>query len=139
MPAGRPTDYNNEIAELICERIASGESLNRICKDEDMPDDSTFYRWKEKHEELRDKYARAREQQADKQADEIVDIADEAAVVAREGGREASAFVQAAKLRVDARKWVASKLKPKTWGDFQTLQHQGPDGGPLRFIIDLRE
>ncbi len=50
-------------------------------------------------------YARAREEQADFYADEIVTIAD----------TEPDAAT--ARVRVDARKWVASKLKPKRYGD----------------------
>jgi hypothetical protein len=41
MPAGRPSDYTQEIADLICERIADGESLRAICAGDDMPNKST--------------------------------------------------------------------------------------------------
>lgn len=54
-------------------------------------------------------YARAREEQADSFADEIIDIADS---VAPEAGEVAKA-----KLQIDARKWKASKMAPKKYGD----------------------
>jgi hypothetical protein len=65
-------------------------------------------------------YAQAREDRADVLADEIVAISDEAEVTLdRETGRlklDATAVARN-KLRVDARKWAASKLKPRTYGD----------------------
>jgi hypothetical protein len=43
---GRPTDHTDELVDRICEELAAGRSLNRICKEEDWaPDKSTFYRW----------------------------------------------------------------------------------------------
>ncbi len=71
---------------------------------------------------------RAREAQAELRADEITDIADGA----EHGASEA---VQAARLRVDARKWIAAKLLPKRYGD--KLQHTGEGGGPIRTEVDL--
>ena len=47
---GRPTDHTDELVDRICEELAAGRSLNRICKEEDWaPDKSTFYRWMYKH------------------------------------------------------------------------------------------
>ncbi|CAN7538845.1 hypothetical protein LJR130_003802 [Variovorax sp. LjRoot130] len=67
-------------------------------------------------------YAHAREARADVIADEIVAIADEAEVVAVMKGNRIELVLDATavarnKLRVDARKWTASKLKPRTYGD----------------------
>ena len=60
---------------------------------------------------FRDKYARAREAQAEYWASEIIEISDSV----RKGAT--SEEVQAARLAVDSRKWVASKLLPKRYGD----------------------
>ena len=89
---------------------------------------STVMRWlaKAEHEEFREQYAHAREVQAEVRADEIVDIAD-----ATEGGSNEA--VQSARLRVDSRKWIASKLLPKKYGD--KIQHTGDGGGPV--VLDL--
>ncbi len=75
--------------------------------------------WCDASDEVAQHYARAKEESADKLAEEIVEIADEAA------GEVDAAAVQAARLRVDARKWVASKLKPKRYGDAQKIEHSG--------------
>lgn len=99
----------------------NGESLKSITAGEDMPDRSTVYRWLLAHEGFRDIYTRAREDQADTLADEIIDIADDSAndLMVGENGDEVvnRENVNRARLRVDARKWVAAKLKPRKYGD----------------------
>lgn len=118
---GRPSDYSDDLAAEICSKLADGKSLKSICDAPGMPDKATVYRWIAAHDAFRDLYARAREDQADTMADEIVDIADNAK----------SDDVNKARLRVDARKWVAAKLKPKKYGDKVETTVQGPDGGPV--------
>lgn len=127
----RPTDYSEELAAGICVRLSDGESLKAICQSEDMPHRSTVFRWLAAHEPFRDMYACAREEQADALADEIVEIADEKCTTVRadkhggkadddEGNVEVvfdSSAVARNRLRVDARKWVAAKLKPRKYGD----------------------
>jgi hypothetical protein len=129
MPGGRPTDYTAEIADEICTRLANGESLRAICgsdRDDFMPHIGTVLRWVSQNNEFREQYAKAREIQAETHADDIVTIAD--------GPTEADDSVKTARdrLRVDARKWVASKLLPKKYGDKVTNEHVGPDGGPVQ-------
>ena len=104
--------------DTVCERIAEGESLVSITKDADMPAYSTVTKWLREDGDgaLVAKYARAREDQADYHADAIVEIADSAE------------DANIARLRVDARKWVASKLRPKVYGD--KVQHGGDESGP---------
>ena len=117
---GRPTLYSLEIALEICDRIADGESLVKICSDPKMPKKTAVYEWLLRHKEFADIYARAREDQADTLADEIHAISDELPqqIVDDKGKtRYASAYVQWQKNRVDARKWVAAKLKPKKYSD----------------------
>jgi hypothetical protein len=118
---GRPSEYCQEIADAICERISDGESLRAICRDEDMPNKATVFRWLAAYAQFGDQYARAREAQAEALADEIVEIADESSCdtyVDDNGNQRTNAEVVArSKLRVDARKWVASKLLPKKYGD----------------------
>ena len=123
---GRPTKYSLEIALLICDRIADGESLVQITKDPVMPKKTAVYEWLLRHKEFAEIYARAREDQADSLADEIQAIADELPMeITDDKGvtRFDSAYVTWQKNRVDARKWIASKLKPKKYSD--RLTHQG--------------
>ncbi len=117
----RPTDYCKEIADDICERLSDGESLKAICSPEEMPTRSTVYRWLGIHDEFSDMYARAREEQAETLADEIIAISDETYAdyeKDKDGNLKTNnEAIQRSRLRVDARKWVAAKLKPRKFGD----------------------
>lgn len=125
--AGRPSSFTPEIANEICDRLAKGESLKRITgpdRDGFMPSETTVINWLSRGESGEEpyaaflvQYARAREAQADTYFAEVVDIADEAAVDAVAVARN--------RLRVDARKWTASKLAPKKYGDRQVIEHEG--------------
>lgn len=126
---GRPSKYTPALAEAICDRLAEGESLRKICKDQKMPAARNVHVWVEENDEFRQQYARAREAQADKYAQEIIEIADEECVVVKhpKEGEDVevafdSALVANKRLRVDARKWAASKLAPKKYGDKLDLE-----------------
>lgn len=134
---GRPTHYTLQLAHLICEMIADGHPLRRITKMDGMPRSSTVYEWLLKHEEFAELYTRAREDQADALADEIVEIADEqpdlVPVYDKDGQlvevKIDSAFLAWQKNRIDARKWTAAKLKPRKYSERQTLA--GDEENPL--------
>lgn len=111
---GRPSGYNQGMADLICERIADGESLRAICVGDDMPNRSTVFRWLSLEEGFSNQYARAREEQADLLFDETLEIADQYDSSKDKTDVE---HIQRAKLRIDTRKWVAGKLRPKKYGD----------------------
>jgi hypothetical protein len=130
---GRPSDFTDAVAALICTRLAEGESLREICRDEAMPGQSTVFRWLAANEEFREQYARAREAQADHMADEILEIADDGKNdwMERNVG-EGEIIVVAdhehinrSKLRVDARKWLMSKVAPKKYGEKIEVAHSG--------------
>ena len=133
-PLGRPVEYTDDIASEICWRIAHGEPLVRICADEHLPHVATIYRWLTRFPDFCDMYARAREDQADTLADEIQAIADEMPMETtdKDGNtRFDSAYINWMRLRVDARKWVAAKLKPRKYGD--KVQVAGdPEGVPIK-------
>lgn len=120
---GRPTIYTDDLARQICARIASGESMRHICKDENMPVISTVMLWliDGNHQFFSEQYAQARQIQAETLADEIFDIADD-------GSNDFSSFtngdgeaaykvngeaVARSRLRVDTRKWYLSKVLPR--------------------------
>lgn len=97
--------YSEAVADEICERLSNGESLLSICKDGHMPDQGSVYRWIAKYEEFATKYVRAREAQAEFLVDELVAIAD-----------NLEEDVQRSKLRLETRRWIAEKLRPKKYG-----------------------
>jgi hypothetical protein len=122
----RQTDYDEEIADRLCEEIAAGAALYRLCAEsEELPAERTVYQWLQANPAFAQKYARARERQQDREADRIVEIADSAE------------DANLARLQIDARKWRASKLAPKKYGDRVQAELSGPDGGPIRTQVDL--
>ena len=130
---GRPTDYSQTLADEICDRIASGQPLVRICKDEHMPHVTTVYRWLNKRPDFCDMYAKAKDASADTLAEEIQDIADSIPMETtdKDGNTKFDpAYINWMRLRVDARKWVAAKLKPRKYGD-RTIMAGDPES-PLQ-------
>ena len=115
-PTGRPRKYTEALADEVCRRIAEGESLRRITRDPHIPSLGTVIKWRREVPGFLQQYAQAMEDRADTYADEIIDIADE------------EADPQKARVRVDARKWVASKLKSKAYGDKVDHKHEGNVG-----------
>lgn len=90
---------------IICRRLAEGEALIDICETKGLPGYSTVLAWRAEDATFQEMYARAREDQADWHADAIIRIADTEEDPAK------------ARNRIDARKWAASKLKPKVYGE----------------------
>lgn len=119
MTMGRPTAYTPELANEICARIADGRSVVSICKDADMPCRATLYEWLDLHEDFADKYARAREDQADTLADEMLDVAR-----SKSDDQVAAADKR---LLIDTLKWRAGKLKQRVYGEkvTQDVKHSG--------------
>jgi hypothetical protein len=115
---GRPSEYTDELGDQLCAWIAAGGSLKGWCRHEGRAID-TVYRWMRQDARFHDRYARAHEDRADTLADEMLEIADEAAQDASIEG------VAAAKLRVETRRWIAQKLRPQKWGERATVEHVG--------------
>lgn len=120
MEKGRPTKYTSELADQICGLVATtSKSMRTICNEVEI-NYISHLRWTREHEEYCTQYARAKEDQADFLSEEMIDIADDSSNDVRytESGEVInSEFVQRSKLRIDTRKWIASKLKPKKYGD----------------------
>ena len=95
--------------------------MRSVCRDDDMPVMDTMWRWIREKEDFSEQYARAKQESADAIIEDILDIADEGEDVARD------------RLRIDARKWVASKLKPKKYGDTTKLE----DELPINYVITI--
>ena len=134
---GAPSTYTPELAAAICEHIAAGKSLRTIAAMDGMPAQSTIMVWLDgKHPDFTEQYARAREAQADKLAEEILAIADDGrsdTYLDAEGNEKTdSEVIQRSKLRVEARKWLASKMAPKKYGDKVTQEHTGANGGAIQ-------
>jgi hypothetical protein len=136
---GRPSIYTPELAAKVCEYIADGKSMRTIASIDGMPSTFTLLSWLDGSKpEFSIQYAHARELQADKLAEEILDISDngQSDKYIDEDGREKvdNEVVQRSKLRVDARKWLASKMAPKKYGE--KIAIGGADGlGPVQSVV----
>lgn len=117
----RPLEFNEAVADTICERLADGESLRSICRDDEMPAKSTVFKWLGLIPAFADQYARARETQADSLADDIVDIADNKTLEPNDK-----------RVRIDARKWLAGKLRPRAYGDKVAVVGGDKTDAPIR-------
>ena len=105
--AERPTGFSEALAAEICRRLADGELLGDICRPARMPSRVTVRRWQGENGPFRDRYAVARDQQADALADEAIHIA-----------RNADAdTVAVCRLQIDTLKWLIAKIAPRRYGE----------------------
>lgn len=122
--SGPKGKFTQALFDKICNIIAtSSTGIHKACQECGIQH-TTFYNWIQDDAELMNQYVRAREQQAEFLADEIIAIADDGSrdtKTIRKGGEvievEDLEWTNRSKLRVEARKWVAAKLKPKRYGD----------------------
>jgi len=127
-PANKPKPtprrvFDQKVADMICIGLSEGMSLRQILKADTtgvLPAQSTIYDWLLRQPSFAEQYARAREEQADTNADEILSIADEMPPeYTDEKGRTSLdiTYIQWQRQRIEARKWTAMKLKPKKYGE----------------------
>lgn len=141
-PGGRPTDYNEEIASIICDLVSvSTKGLERICAENpELPAEVTIHRWRLRHPKFGQDYAKAKQNQAELLAQEIIEIADESSgdIKYDKDGNESlnGEYVARSRLRVDARKWVASKLLPKVYGDKQVVEQINATNDSLKLELE---
>ena len=119
---GRPSMYSEELAEAICERLAQGEPMARICDDEDMPAFRTVLKWEANNPEFGRLSSRAREMGTHYMADDCIRIADETGPDPAEK-----------RIRIDTRIRLIGKWNRKIYGDKQQHEHTGKDGGPIQY------
>ena len=96
----------NEVQAEILKRISTGESLRKICSNDHLPNAKNVFSFIYTNDEFRNKYEASRREQAEWLGEEIVDIAD-----------NDTGDTQRDRLRIDARKWVMSKMLPKKYSD----------------------
>ncbi len=138
---GRPLEYTQEMGDYICELVSStGYGLLKLAKlFPELPDKMTINRWRHRVPEFRAQYAQAKIEQADILAEECLEIADDDSqdVKFDKDGNELcnTEFIARARLRVDTRKWLASKLLPKQYGQ-QAEEGKPVDKTMIEMLID---
>ena len=122
--------YSKTIFKQICDRIAQGESLRGICRDEGYPSASAVIQWvMDDKDSCAKQYGKAREVQAQHMVEELFDIVDDGTRDDKElaNGNVVmdKEWVARSRLRFDARRWYISKVLPKIYGDKLDLHHAG--------------
>lgn len=121
MPGGRPTDYTDELADKICDAIATTQiGLTRLCESrDDLPAPTTAKRWLYQLPQFRSKYEQAKLIQTNLLAEELADIAKESDYYIDDKGNKRidPPSTAVTRNRLDAMKWTAARLLPKKWGD----------------------
>jgi len=142
---GRPTDYTDRLADKICEKVALGQSMRTICALETMPAMTTMFRWLREKDEFRQQYETAKQECAELMVEDMLDIADNEAqepllvdgvpVIVDEKPVMVTSQVkiQHSRLKVDTRKFIAAKLKPKKYGE--RIQHANDPDNPMPSAI----
>jgi hypothetical protein len=120
---GRPTIYNEELANLICERVAShGCGLNELCKKfSDMPNPDTIYSWRAKYEHFSESFLAARKIQGhalfETSLNDLAEIKDYYYDDPKTGARCVDSGIVAAQKAIAQHKLgMAAKLRPKDYG-----------------------
>lgn len=143
-PVGRPSEYNQDSADAMCSLLAFGWSLRRVIEegeqfykkemgaDVHFPATATVFKWMRDNEEFLKQYTRAKQESADAMAEEVLDISDDGKNdwMEKRSGDNVSWIVngeavQRSKLRVETRKWLMAKMKPKRYGDKLDLTSGG--------------
>lgn len=122
---GRPSTFKQSIVDAICVRLAKGEPLAAICREDAMPGVTTVWDWQKARPEVSEALARAREAGEEWLAAECLGIADDGTndYMERTGkdGQSYEAFnsehVQRSKLRIDTRLKLLAVFNPGKYGD----------------------
>lgn len=156
---GRPSKFTDELFQSIVERIADGEPLRQICREEGMPSYRAFYEWINKDDELlksddekvrkkalnlSTRFARARDDGYDAIAVDTLKIADDGAndwMEKRNQNGELVGYtlngehVQRSKLRIETRLKLLAKWNPTKYGDKVDLNHGNQDGNQFTVLL----
>lgn len=131
---GNTSTFTQDTADTICALLAEGQSLREICRADGMPSKTSVMRWLHAQPAFRDQYARAKTIGIEAIAEDILDIADDAtndwmerksAEDVNIGWQFNGEAARRSQIRIDARKWLLSKLAPKKYGDKVELEHSG--------------
>jgi len=114
--------FSQEIADEICQKVScTSEGIRKLCKkNKHWPRAKTIYEWRSKHAKFSEQYARAKTLQAFVLADQIIEISDNSKgdyQIIDGKVKVNSDNINRARLRIDSRKWLLSKLLPRVYGD----------------------
>lgn len=128
-PGGRPSKYTPELADEICAAIASSELglVHLVNQNPHWPDRATIFTWRRVHEEFRNKYAQAKEEQCEVVVEYMQEVMSEPHTYIDFNSGQMRVDVPMLRLKMDTMKWHASKLARKKFGDDykETVENSG--------------
>ena len=125
---GRPSLYNQELADRICSLVAAGEDVKGICASVGISL-SVLHLWREKYSDFMEAYGRARHRSGEASESRVQSILDDA----RAGKIDANT----ARVLLDGEKWLAAKHAPRTHGDKVQVEHEGGGGGLGAVVVQI--
>lgn len=129
--------FSEGLLSTILDRVATGEPLSKVCSSAEMPTRKSFFEWVANDDTIKNRYEVAIQMRAELLAEDIIAISDEVVLETKYDGEDVKIVMDATavarnRLRVDARKWLASKMAPKKYGDKTTQEIVGANGGPVQ-------
>ncbi len=100
------TRYSAPAGRRICELIEAGKATRQIARMEEMPSESTIYRWRDAHPDFAVMLARARDIASDAAVEAALEIA----------AQTTKETVAADRLKINTLLWRASHGAPRRWG-----------------------
>ena len=116
---GRPSKYTPELAKEICDAISTSELglVHLVDLHPHWPERATIFLWRRTQPGFSDMYTKAKEDQQEVSVEYMQEIMNEAhTYIDRETGMK-RVDVPMLRLKMDAIKWHAAKLKPRVYGD----------------------
>lgn len=118
--------YTPELAQTICDYVASGKGLRQVARELNLSSTSLF-RFVYENEQVTEQFKRARELQAETWTEDIMELA-----------ADESLTPESRRVQIDLRKWMISKLKPRVYGD-KTILSNDPENPVSLLAIRLDE
>lgn len=119
------SEYQQELGDKICSIVATHtESLEDLVKMYELPPVRTIYDWLYRNDAFSHNYAKAKQIQAQRMIEELDKIAKEKSYYIDADGNQRvdPGYTASQRLIADTRKFIASKLVPKVYGDKQTIE-----------------
>jgi len=133
---GRPTKYTQEMADYIIKRVASSKAgLHVLCKvDPKMPCQDTINEWRWLYPEFSSRYLLAKQHQSHLMAEYCEELSDEKTTYVDIAGQEKvdPGYIQHQRLRIDTRKWYASKVGAAFYGDRKLVEELKNDNDAMK-------
>lgn len=124
-----------EVIETILAHLADGKSMRSVCRMDGMPKMTTVFKWLREDAEFAKHYAQAKKEGVEAMLEDCLEIADDGRndfMETQYGQKVDREAIERSKLRVDTRKWFASKILPKKYGEKVEQTLKGDPTAPLQ-------